>query len=105
MLSEHAVIVHYSLSGDGFGTKAEREAIQTLERRLESALVEDRAGELDGNDFGNGEAILYMYGANADTLYRTVETLLRQVSFRPGYAVLRYGDVSDPNASERRIDL
>jgi hypothetical protein len=76
-LSEHAVIVHYALSGDGFG----------------------------GDEFGAGEAITYLYGADADHLYRAIEVSVRRVALRPAYAVLRYGDADDPAAEERRIEL
>ena len=104
-MSEHAVVVHYALSGDGFGADAEREVIYALGRQLEAALADNTAGELDGNEFGAGEAIIYLYGADADHLYRAIEASVRRVALRPAYAVLRYGDADDPAAEERRIEL
>lgn len=62
-------------------------------------------GEFDGNEFGEGEAVLYCYGPDAGRLFAGIEAELRAFPARPAYAQHRYGDVSDPDAREQRIDF
>jgi hypothetical protein len=104
-VSEHAMSAHYALQGDGFGSALERESIRLIERALSSALEASGAGELDGDEFGGGEAVLYVYGVDADRKFRTAEVILRSCSLRPAHVVLRYGKADDPAARELRIDL
>jgi hypothetical protein len=102
---EHAVIVHYSLSGEELGSVQEREAIFALEDRLIRAIEAADAGEFDGNEFGGGEAVLYAYGPDADALFRAMEQDLRAFPARPAHALLRFGGPADPGGIQRRIDL
>ena len=103
---DHAVIVHLPLTGTQFGSEDEREAVYILEDRLTDAIERDRAGEFDGNEFGGGECTLYMYGPDADRLFNAVAPLLRLNPLaRGGYAVMRYGEASDPLAFEKRVAL
>jgi hypothetical protein len=102
---EHAVIVTYTLSGDSFGESQERDSVRALEKRLTTAIESAGVGELDGNEFGGGNAVLYAYGPDASRLFAVMEADLRAFSARPAHAVLRYGDATDPAATEQRIDL
>lgn len=102
---EHAVIAHFKVSGDEFGVGHEREAIFALEEALIQAIDEAGVGEFDGNEFGGGEAVLYAYGPNADSLFAAMEPHLRAFEARPAWCILRFGDAADPNAEEQRIDL
>ena len=102
---EHAVITHLPLSGDGFGTEDEREAVQALERRIEAAVGEI-GGEHDGDEFGGGEAALYTYGPDADALLEAIRGCLEGFELRPGaYAVKRYGRAEDADTREERVPL
>jgi hypothetical protein len=101
---EQAVIVHLPLSDDEFGSAEERETIFAFEDQIEQAIEKASAGEFDGNEFGGGECVLYMYGPDADRLLAAVEPLLR--GFPPavgGHAIKRYGTASDPGAKEVRV--
>lgn len=93
------------LSDDDHGLTEEREAVFRLEDRLEHLIQTHQVGEFDGNEFGGGEAVLYCYGPDADRLFVVIEQELRSFTARPAYAILRYGDVTDPSAMQRRIDL
>jgi hypothetical protein len=63
-------------------------------------------GEHDGNEFGDGEAVLYTYGPDADALLEAVRACLGDFPIRLGaYAVKRYGRADDPNAREDRVPL
>ena len=102
---EHAVIVHFSLTGDEYGTKDEREALHRLTDSLEAQIETQRAGEYDGDEFGGGEGVLYCYGPDADRLFAVIESDIRSFPARPAYAILRYGPADDKAVRERRIDL
>ncbi|NHN55622.1 hypothetical protein G9U51_07485 [Calidifontibacter sp. DB0510] len=101
---QHAVMIHYELSGE-FGSDSEREALFKLEDVLEAKVEAANAGELDGNEFGDGEAVIYLYGPDADRLWQVVEPDVRAFPARPAHAILRYGGAEDASARERMIDL
>ena len=102
---EHAVITHLPLSDDEFGNEDEREQVFELEDRVSEAVAA-LGGEHDGNEFGDGEAVLYTYGPDADTLLNAVTESLSGFPLRPGaYAIKRYGRAEDPDAREERVEL
>ncbi|MGW0879378.1 hypothetical protein [Streptomyces sp. NPDC002671] len=100
-IPEQAVIAHYRLSDDQYGTRAEREAVFNAERAMAASVDEAGVGEVDGNEFGGGEAALYAYGADAEALFKVMEPTLRSLPFRPAHVVLRQG-ISE---TESRVDL
>lgn len=101
---EQALIVHLKLTGDQFGSSLEREAVFALEDQLEELIASESAGEFDGDDFGDYECVLYMYGPDADRLFTIIEPILKSSSLaKGGFAIKRYGEASDPNASEVRV--
>ena len=103
---EHAVIVHFPLSDDEFGSDAEFDSMVILSDALEAAIAAASAGEFDGNELGGGECRLYMYGPNADRLYAAIEPVLAQSSLvRGGFVVKRYGAVDDPLSQESKLPL
>ncbi|WP_026316868.1 hypothetical protein [Actinokineospora enzanensis] len=104
-LSEHAVIVHLPLQGGHFGGEDEQETVRALERRIEAALETRGVGELDGDEFGGDEVVLYAYGPDADVLFGVIEPLVRESSLLPASAILRYGDVDDSSARARRVEI
>ncbi len=101
---DHAVIIHLSLSDDGFGSESDREAISSLEDRISIAFDDNGFGELDGDEFGEGECVIYTYGPDADALYSLMEPfLITDSGTYKGYAIKRYGEPDDPNAREVRV--
>lgn len=103
---EQAVIVHLPLTEGGFGTAEDRDAIHGLTDRIDEA-VKAIGGEYDGDEFGEGEAVLYTYGRDADRLFKAIQSCLEgSTVVRPGaWAIKRYGDVADRNARDERVDL
>lgn len=100
---QQAVIVHLRLRDDGFGTAEERDALFALQEEMAEAIA-DAAGEFDGDLWGEGECILYMYGPDADHLFAVIEPLLKACPLASGgYAIKQYGEASDPDAQEVRI--
>ncbi len=98
------MIVHLRLSDDGFGSFEELEALLALQEQMAEAIENAAAGEFDGDEFGEGECVLYMYGPDADRLFAAIEPLLKSCPLAfGGYAVKRYGEASDPDAREVRV--
>ncbi|MFC9462814.1 hypothetical protein [Streptomyces sp. NPDC056983] len=98
---EQAVIAYYRLSDDQYGSPAEREAVYDAERAMTTAVEEAGVGEVDGNEFGGGEAVLYAYGADAEALFKVMEPTLRSLPYRPAHVVLR----RESRETESRVDL
>jgi hypothetical protein len=103
---EHAVIVHLRLDDDGFGSSKKREALNDLQGQLREAIEEAFVGEFDGNEFGESECIIFMYGADADLLFDTIQPILNSSPHaNGGFAVKRYGEASGPEAREISVKL
>jgi hypothetical protein len=103
---EHAVIAHLILPEDSFGSGREREAVADLADKLQRAIEERGVGEFDGEEFGEGRCVLYMYGRDADQLFEVAEPILKAASLAHGsFAIKRYGDARDPDAVEAKVYL
>jgi hypothetical protein len=101
---EQAVIVHLKLRDGGFGSPEEREALQALEDQMQQAIEEAAAGEFDGDEFGDGKCVLFMYGPDADRLFGVIEPLLKIApAAAGGCAIKRYGVARDPNPPQVRV--
>jgi hypothetical protein len=103
---EHSVVAHLRLSGRNFGTEADVSDCQALEVALDDDITAADAGVMEGNEIGDGECTLFMYGANADKLFDAISRRLRASRLaKGGWVVKRYGSVDDPQAREVRIKL
>ncbi len=72
-------------------------------RRVGSARL---GGEHDGHEFGEGKAILYTYGPDADALLVAVRASFVDFPVLQGaYAVKRYGRADDVQARRERVEL
>jgi hypothetical protein len=89
---DDAVIVHFKLSDDKFGSSEERDRVHRFTDKLAALVQEHRAGEFDGDEFGNGEGTLFMYGPDADRLLECVLPALKTWEpLKGGYLIKRYG--------------
>jgi hypothetical protein len=96
-MSEHCVKVTFPFQGTDLGP------IFDLEDQLIAAIERNAAGEFDGNEVGDGEAVLYMYGPDADALYAAVAPILRNsLLARTGIVVRRYGPPEDGTREVRQ---
>jgi hypothetical protein len=87
-----AVTVHFKLSDNKFGSSEERDRIHRFSHELAALVQEYQAGEFDGDEFGNGEGTLFMYGPDADRLFETVLSALETWEpLRGGHVIKRYG--------------
>lgn len=102
--NEQSVIVEIGLESDEqFGTKTERKIVSELEAQLEELIGVEN--EFDGHDFGEGHAILYMYGPSADAIWAAIEGALRSSEFKLIKATLRYGPATDSDAKTKEFRL
>lgn len=89
------IAVYFKLSNE-YGTQAERNDVHRFTDKLDKLIRESGAGVFDGDEFGNGEGGLFMYGPNADSLFSIIEPLLRDWKpLKGGYAIKRYGAPTD----------
>jgi hypothetical protein len=106
ILMEQAVIAYLPLTEGPFGSERECEAIADLVGLLHQAIDHHGMGEFDGDEFGGGRCVLYMYGPDADRLFDVVEPILKTApSALGGFVIKRYGEARDHNAVEVRVDL
>jgi hypothetical protein len=100
--SEHAVIVE--IEARGFWKKLLLSTqLWKLEDKLSDALETSGAGEFDGNEIGEDDATLFMYGPDAGRLFSVIEGTLRKSWLCRGARVrLRSGP---PGAAERELRL
>jgi hypothetical protein len=99
-MSEHAILIHISVK-DTHGFKEERDAVFALEKELEKAINNAEYGELDGDEFGDGQAIIYLYAPDADKLHKIIDPILKCTNIAQGARVItRYGDADDNNCRQ-----
>jgi hypothetical protein len=61
------------------------------------------AGEFDGDEFGGGECILFMYGPDTDKLFSAIQPIMKDwQALVGGYAIKRHGP---PGARSEKIDF
>ena len=77
-----------------------------VEDLLENAVGAAEAGYLDGNEVGEGEYTIWLYGPDADLLSEVVKRTLQTLDLpRECYLMVRRGDVDDDDESEELINL
>jgi hypothetical protein len=93
----------YNASGQGLADNATVVSLHALQDRLLEAIENAAAGQLDGDEFGEGTCTIYCYGPDADRLWDAVAPILETEPFPEGsVAVKRYGP---PGAREETVDL
>lgn len=98
---EQAVIVRFRYGINGL------EPLHILENELEAAIDSASVGEYDGHEIAvdYSDGFLYMYGPNAELLFKTVEPILRSSeAIKNGVAKLRFGPPED-GVSEIEVEL
>jgi hypothetical protein len=77
--------------------------LNALEDKLITAIKSADVGEFDGNNIGEGELRLYMYGADAEKLFAVIAPILREDTLtRWGTATIRLGP---PGAKSRSVSI
>lgn len=89
---EHSVIIYFDYKKDDY------EPLHKLEDELEIVISKYGVGEYDGNEMAINlnDGILFMYGANAELLYKAIKPTLLKTDFMKGAtAKLRFGPPED----------
>ena len=89
---EHAIIIYFDYK------KENLEPLHELEGELEKVIAKHNVGEYDGHEISldHSDGILYMYGPNAEVLYKTIKSTLLTKDFMKGAkAKLRFGPPED----------
>ncbi len=99
-----AVIVEIDFAGlENFGVKEQRKEVYQLEKKIEGVLP--KTSGIDGDEFGDGGATIYIYGSNADEIFKASETTLRGTTFNHIDITLQYGLPDDPNTKDKKFTL
>ena len=99
--SEHAVLIHIPADDPRFDY--ESFGLDQVEDPIIVALEREGIGELDGNMIGGDEAIIYLYGRDADRVYDAIAPVLGCLALPHGTVVVkRYGG---PGAKTVRVPL
>jgi hypothetical protein len=102
---DQEVLVRIPLSGQ-FGSDEEQVAVMALADELTAIVAGAGTAEFDGYEFGDSEATLFAYGADADELFALLEPALRAAPLACGAVVTkRYGRADDPSAREETMRL
>jgi hypothetical protein len=97
--AEHSVIVHFQYHKDDL------EALHLLEDALEELLTVKKVGEYDGHEIAAdySDGFLYLYGQNAETLFKAIKPVLEATDFMKGsVATLRFGE---PGTGAHEIEV
>ena len=98
---EHAVIIRFNYGIEGL------EELHKLEEKLENMIVANKVGEYDGHEIATdySDGILYMYGPNAENLFKAIKSTLVETDFIKGAtAILRFGPPAD-GVKEIEVEL
>jgi len=101
---EQAVILEIDLeSGEELGSDSEHSLVLQLEDQIAATLSKNET--VDGHDFGDYQAIVYVYGPLADPLFEKIRDMLRQSEFSRFEVTLQYGPPDDPDTKDKKFTL
>jgi hypothetical protein len=99
---EHAVLLSFPLA-DRMPTEQEMSQSAALQEELEASVAAAGTGELDGDEWGEGLCVVFLYGPDADKLWESIASVLEKRPFPKGArAIRRYGP---PGSREEQVDL
>jgi hypothetical protein len=95
---EHAIVVHFKYSNKTL------DALHQLETQLSQIIEQHSLGEYDGHEIAKDtNGFIYMYGSNAENLFKAVKPVLDNTDFMKGaIALLRFGG---PGASDIEVEV
>ena len=83
-------ILRISLAlSEGFGSQEERDSMIALEDNLSGLLEQHGLGVCDGHELGEGWFVLFLYGPDADEMFRLIEPVLRASPVSKGARVTK----------------
>lgn len=101
---DQAVILTIYFDGlDDFGSKEQQQSIENLEGEIASLLPANSG--IDGDEFGDGECIVYIYGPSADKIFSSIKSELKKSPFNRIDITLQYGQPDSPSAKDRTFSF
>ena len=101
---DQAVVLEINLEGlDDFGTADQHKEIDDLQENI-AQILPPNAG-IDGDEYGDGECIIYIYGPSADAIFNKVQPVLKSSSFNHINVTLQYGLAEDPATIDKKFTL
>lgn len=101
---DQCVIVDIDFAGFAdFGVSGQQKEIRNLEEEMGQVLP--KQSEIDGDEFGDGAATIYLYGSGADEMFKAIRSILEKSSFGHIDITLRYGPPADPATKEKKFTL
>ena len=100
--NEHAVIVCFQYG------KEDLEPLHSLDSLLDKVIRENNVGQYDWHEIAMdlSDGSIYMYGPNAEELFKAVKPILESTDFMKGaIALLRFGPALDSNEIEVEIGV
>jgi hypothetical protein len=101
---EQGVIINIDLDSDiSIGDSDSYKRIRQMEQEITELLSKEEL--YDGHEFGEGMAIVYVYGPSADVIWKKIEKTVRASGY-PGIEVtLQYGQPENYDAEKKKIKL
>lgn len=97
------IAVYFPLISGEYGSESEVAEIHTFTDHLQAMISESSKGVFDGDEFGEGQCGLFMYGPDADQLLAVILPFFASWNKAAGgQIILRYGD---RHGREQRISL
>lgn len=100
---KQGVIITIRLGESDEPEEKEFSAIQNLEEQIESVIPTNSG--VDGDDFGDGECTIYVYGPSADKIWEVIESTLRESVFPSMEIMLQYGEPGAQDTKTRSFTL
>lgn len=99
---DQGVIVDIDFKGlIDFGTSEQQKEVRVLEKVM-GQILPIQSG-IDGDEFGDGTATIYLYGPSADNIFMAVSPILKKSSFEHIDITLQYGQPDDPATKEKSL--
>ena len=99
-----ACIIEVDFAGlDEFGSEEQRKKILHLLKLIEDQLKPP--ANVDGYEYGEGNATIYIYGPSAEALFRTIEPTLKESPFNYMTITLQYGLPNESDTISKSFSL
>lgn len=98
----HSVIIQFDYPYD------ELDELFKLDQELDDAITKNQVGVYDYHEvqIDGADARLYMYGPNAEKLFKVVQPILQQTPYMKGaVALLQFGGIDEKDAKSIEVEL
>jgi hypothetical protein len=101
---DQAVIIELDFAGqETLSTNEIYTSIKRLEENINKQLP--KKSGIDGHDLATDEAIVYVYGPSADSIFKRIESVLRRSQFDHINITLQYGPPDNPKTRDKKFTL